>query len=161
MSISLNWEERKPSANLFEEAAGTEREHVVYSAIFNEGKDKLIERAVQACIEKAVSFIPDNVTNESRYFLFEWDVVCSTLTIVVTDDSKENDSKIVVKCLMSVLDENTNTNKSESAWSDKTAEYAQLVKYWIKDYLTTCSDFMKFSLVAVFHSESRENTELL
>ena len=150
MSISLDWEESKPTLNLFEETAGIEKEHVVYFAIFKEGNDKLIELAIQACIDKAIGFLLENVVDESRYLLFEWDVVSSTLTIVVTDDLRENDSRYVVKCLMSALDGEVNA-----------IEYASTIKYWIKDYLTTDSEFLKYSLVAVFHSKTRSKVELL
>ena len=82
---------------------------------------------------------------------------------MVTDDSKEKDSRHVVKCIMSTLDDKMNelASSSEDTWEAKTEEFSELVKGWIHNYLTTCSGFMKYSLIAIFHNESRENTKLL
>jgi len=129
--------------------------------MFNERSDKLVAEAVQVCIEKAVSFLPDNVADESRYFLFEWDIEQSTLTIVVTDDTKKSDAKFVVKCSMSALKEEINSIEPGLAIKEKKLEYSDFIKYEIKDYLTTCSSFMQFSLVAVFHNKTRDKVELL
>jgi len=150
MNNILNWKECDSRLNPIDAEVGSENEHVVYLAEFDEQSDEAIALAVQACMDKAIGFLSDNVDDESRYFLFEWNVACSTLTIVVTDDSRENDSQYVVKCLMSALDDDK-----------KSIEYVSMIKYEIKDYLTTSSEFLKYSLVAVFHSGSRGKVDLL
>ena len=158
MSATLNW-----GLSPLEAADDVKKEPVVYFAEFDEQSDDKIELAVQACIDKAIGFLLENVVDESRYLLFEWDVVSSTLTIVVTDDLRENDSRYVVKCLMSALDRKMNamTGEDKAVCEKKAIEYASTIKYWVKDYLTTSSEFLKYSLVAVFHSKTRDKVELL
>lgn len=104
-----------------------------------------------------------NIRSDSMYLLFEWDVVYSMLTIVVTDELKENDSEYVVKCCFEKLDErrNSDSGESEDDWENNVNEYASKVKYWIKDYLTTSSNFLGYSLVAAFHSETRDDAQIL
>ena len=52
---------------------------------------------VNQCIEKAAYLLAENLTDESRYLMFEWQQDKKELTIVVTDDSKLNDSQHIVK----------------------------------------------------------------
>jgi len=161
MTIKLDWKENKLVSRSLETAAANENEQVEYNAIFNEHSEEQLKVAVQACIEKAVSFLSENVIDESRYFLFEWNIEHSTLTIVVTDDTKKNDAKFVVKCCMSALNKEINSIDSDLAKEEKALEYSDFIKYEIKDYLTTCSSFMQFSLIAVFHNKTRDKVELL
>ena len=163
MRIKLDWVENEPTLNPFEAAVGINIEHVVHLAFFKELGETELKSAIIDCIDKAVELLPQNIGDDSRYFLFEWDLVYSTLTVVVTDDSKENDSRHVVKCIMSTLDEKMSelASTSERTWEAKTKEFSELVKGWIHNYLTTCSGFMKYSLIAIFHNESRENAKLL
>jgi len=158
MTIKLDWKESKLAPLVIAE---NKNEHVEYNAIFNEHSEELLKVAVQECIEKAVSFLPENVIDESRYFLFEWNIEHSTLAIVVTDDTKKNDAKFVVKCCMSALKAEINSIGSDLAKEEKALEYSDFIKYEIKDYLTTCSSFMQFSLVAVFHNNTRDKVDLL
>ena len=159
----LNWVEHEPTINPFEAVVGIKTEHVVHLALFKELGESNLKLAVIDCINKAVELLPKNINDNSRYFLFEWDIVYSTLTVVTTDDSKESDSRHIVKCIMSTLDERMNNlaSTSEEKWEVKTEEFSQLVRGWIHNYLTTCNGFMKYSLIAIFHNESRKNTKLL
>jgi len=161
MSVEIDWKETKSPTAPLESVGDNKNEHIECIAIFNEHSENLVDMAIQVCIEKAVSFLPDYVTDESRYLLFEWNIETSTLTIVVTDDTKKHDAKFVVKCCMSALNEAVNRIDSELAKKEKALEYSDLVKYSIKDYLTTCAAFMQFSLVAVFHNTTRAKIELL
>lgn len=161
MTIKLDWKENKLTSQPNDAAVDSKNERIEYIATFDERSCILLESAVQECIEKAVSFLPDNVADESRYFLFEWDITHSALSIVVTDDTKKNDAKFVVKCFMSALKEELNSIESDLEKKEKEAEYSDFIKYEIKDHLTTCSSFMQFSLVAVFHNKTRDRLELL
>ena len=163
MSIKLDWIESKPALNPFEAAAGSKTEHVVYLAHFKELGEAELKSAFISCIEKAIELLPKNIGDDSRYLLFEWDVVYSALTVVVTDDTKQNDSRYITKCIMSTLDEKMKelATTSENSWESKTEEFSELVRDWIHNYLTTSGGFMRYSLVAVFHNESREKTQLL
>ena len=105
----------------------------------------------------------DNINDDSRYLMFEWDIAESTLTVVVTDDDKKIDSKYVVKCILTSHAEEMSKAKalSQSDWENKTQEFSEDVRDRIHNYLTTCGAFMQFSLIAVFHNESRKKTRLL
>lgn len=105
----------------------------------------------------------DNIGIDSQYFMVEWDVDNATLTVVVTDDAKKNDSKHVVNCHMSTLDKKMNelAISSKASWETQTAEFSETVRDWVHNYLTTCGAFMRYSLIALFHCESRENAKIL
>ena len=159
--MNLNWKE-STSPNPFESAAGYKTEFVVYLAEYLERDDVKIRLAIESVIDKAVSLLDENIVNESMYLLFEWDSVYSMLTVVVTDEAKETDSVNVVKCSFPALDEEMNSlDASDEIWEKIVNEYASSVSFWIKDYLSVCSKFLNYSLVAIFHNESRENSQLL
>lgn len=105
---------------------------------------------VNQCIEKAACLLAENLTDESRYLMFEWQQDKKELTIVVTDDSKLNDSQHIVKCQFTQFD-----------CLDSDNEFAQNMRESIHNYLTTCSEFMRYSLIAAFHVDSRQNSILL
>ncbi len=118
--------------------------------------DEEIRQALGQTMDRAVSLLSDNVKDESRYFLFEWDASAATLTIVVTDDQKQNDAANIVKLTLSGLVECLH---SDGAMTE--AAHRDNIKYFVRDYLTTSSEFHRYSLIAIFHSASRDNTELL
>jgi hypothetical protein len=146
MSIKLDWKNNNQTECM---------------TTFNGESEKEIDVAIEACIEKAVSFFPDHVTDDSRYFLFEWKIETSILTIVVTDDAKQNDANFKIQCCMSALNDTINNTTADIAKNEIAIEHSDLIKYSIKDYLTTCAAFMQYSLVAVFHNKSRDKVELL
>ncbi|MBV1909217.1 MAG: hypothetical protein KUG78_07825 [Kangiellaceae bacterium] len=160
MNTKLNWVANEQIQTL---ADGTNVEQVVHFASINEITESALKAAVIDSIDKAVGLLNENIEDDSRYLLFEWDVTNSTLVIVVTDDSKESDSRQLVKCKLLALDQQMTelANASENERESKAEEYSELVQGWIHNYLTTCSAFMRYSLIAVFHNESRQKTKLL
>ncbi|WP_226662113.1 hypothetical protein [Microbulbifer aggregans] len=151
--MTLAWIENKSA----------ETEQVIHSSTFEGTSDHDVQQAIDACIEKACTLLHQNIQDDSRFLLFEWDTTNAILTIVVTDDSKQQDSRDVVKCHFTLLDQKTIT---ESASQDKTQqprvdELAENILYWIKDYLTTCAPFLRYSLIAAFHQGSRATCTLL
>jgi len=89
------------------------------------------------------------IQDSSLYLLFEWNTDDTTLTIVVTDAEKKQDSNRIVRCAMVATDE------------EGAAETAEKIQYWIRDYLTTCDGFFAYSLVAIFHSYAGESARAL
>jgi hypothetical protein len=159
MSTKSNWNEHKlPSPPSDTEAS---HDRIEYSVTLNDHSVEMVESATQACIDKAVSLLSENIVDNSRYFLLEWNISKSELTIVVTDDTKNNDSKYSVKCHMTGLRDEISKIESEAAKNEREQELSDVIKYFTKDYLTTCSGFMTFSLVAVFHNKTRARVELL
>lgn len=161
MSTQLNWKENKLTPTSSETVVSNEHTQIEYSATLIESSNSFIEFALKECIEKAVACLPDNLVDNSRYFLFEWDVTKSALTIVVTDDSKKKDSKYRVKCSMQAMNDEITKIELDTEKQEKVDEYSDFIKYFAQDYLTTCGGFMQFSLVAVFHRHTRAKTELL
>jgi len=145
--------------------AGVDRnvEIIEHLANIEELSKAKLKLGVIDCIDKATSLLSKNIGDDSRYLMFEWNVADSVLVVVVTDDAKENDSEHVVKCSMtSHADEMKKVEAiSVSEWENKTQEFSETVRDWIHNYLTTCAAFMQFSLIAVFHNESRKQTRLL
>lgn len=123
----------------------------VISATLNSNEKSMIHHAVKQTIDKAVSILTTNINDASRYFLCEWDNANASLTVVVTDDSKTDDAKGSVKCQF----------VSSNQLDKHSAEFADDIRHWIHNYLTTHKGFMQYSLIAVFHNSSRKNTILL
>ncbi len=158
--MSLIWEESR-GINPFEAAVGDKRQYLVYIAFVDSKSDPDIRRSIEESLEKAISLIPYNIEDESRFFLCHWDVVYSVITIVVCDEVRENDSPNVVKCSFRSLDEVMSSIQPEDKWENETDQYARKVKSWIKDYLVNNSQFMSYSLVAGFYTEDRDECEIL
>lgn len=127
-------------------AQGSDREHVIYHSILDGASEQEIQLAIDISIEKACDLLESNIQDDSRYLLFGWDADTSTLTIVVTDDEKQRDSRDVVQCQFVATDKPLDPED---------------IQFWIKDYLTTCAQFLRYSLIAAFHRESRASCTLL
>jgi len=121
-------------------------ERVIHYANLEVTSDDETQRAIDTCIEKTCGLLENNFQEDSRYLLFGWDADASTLTIVVTDDEKQRDSRNVVECQFTATDEPLDPED---------------IQYWIKDYLTTSTQFLRYSLIAAFHMGERKFCTLL
>ena len=106
-----------------------------------------LKEGVEACAAKAISLLDKNIQDDSLYLLFEWNENTAELNIVVTDASKQQDSPFSVG--------------AHFAAQEKSATTSELVRFLLSDYLASCSAFFRYSLVAIFHSSARENSNLL
>lgn len=134
------------------DAYGNTTEGVVYSYRCEYSEDKDIRQVINQTIDKAVSLFPNNVWDQSRYVIFEWDKENKRLGIVVSDDDKTTDSPDSVHCEITAY---------QTAADQDPQSQADNIQYWIRDHLTTCTEFFRYSLIAVFHSHSRDKTSLL
>jgi|GEM_PF-2591965 hypothetical protein len=116
-----------------------------------------LEPLIIACTDKAVSMMHDNIDDHSQYLIFEI-TADGILKIVVTDDTKQREAGHKVICDMSTVEPYL---AKSSHWKFKDERFADVVKFCLRDYLTTCSGFMRFSLVATFSEGDRTKTELL
>lgn len=105
-----------------------------------------MQTSINEVIDKAVALIPENIKDDSFYFLFELDSAAPQLSITLTNDSKTNDSPHTVVCGLDNLSQPIDS---------------ELLLYWIKDHLTTCRAFFHYSLVAIFTATDRHKTQLL
>jgi len=130
----LSWQENK--------SPGECSQSIVHHAKYAGTEEPDIRLVLAECVEKSISLLDTNIKDESLYLLFEWCAASSVLSIVVTDSTKKIDAPQVVTCGFSRL------------------EYEDL-QYWLGDYFTTCESFMRYSLVAAFHSQTRAESVLL
>jgi len=159
--MKLNWEEHNNVSP--EKSNNTKTTHTIHHSECTDGSEKSVVRAIEQCIDKTMSLLSINVVDESRYLMFEWNTTNSTLIVAVTDHAKENDSEHVVRCVMSGLDQEMQKLRDLSTrdWEEKATEYSHDVKYYINNYLPICSDFLRYSLIAAFHNESRDKSILV
>ena len=122
-------------------------------------KDDL-KLAIEACAEKAISLLEENIQDDSLYFMFEWDSTCTTLTVILTDASKQQDAPERFTASFSGL-HNHLARLALNEREEQIQKYIELIKFWLYDYLTTSTAFLQYSLVAIFHSSSRDQSELL
>ena len=119
---------------------------VLYTLSCAGNDEDAIKAGVEAALEKAVSLLDRNVRDDSRYLLCEWDADAARLQVVVSDDSKTKDAPEAVECCFEPFD---------------AALDVALLQFLIRDYLTTCTAFLGWSLLAAFHEGDRQRSRLL
>ncbi|MCG8315408.1 MAG: hypothetical protein MI976_19535 [Pseudomonadales bacterium] len=108
-----------------------------------------LTKAVEDSIASAVSLIPENLPalgDEARYFMIELDLEQRQARILLTSDDKKTDGPKVVKLALP---------------HGEPTQLEATLKFAAKDYLTTCSEFLNYALLAVIHSGDRSKTQLL
>ncbi len=145
--MNLDWEEK------------TVGEHLIHAAVVDSAEENSLKEGLGECVEKATSFLHLNIHDDSMYFMLGWDKTTSTLKISVVDETKSTGSQYVVTCCFSALAQELLAD-SEGAGA-KADDQANAIRYWIKDYLTTCSSYYQYSLVASFYTESWKKADLL
>lgn len=75
-----------------------------------------VKLAMEACLDKALSFLDQNVNDDSLFFLCEWNMKSCELSIVVTDETKSVDSPHRINCIFTGL-----ATSSESSANDTEA----------------------------------------
>lgn len=126
----------------------------IHSSFELDTEENTLRKTIEACADKAIGLLKTNIEDDSLYVLFEWNEALATLNIVVTDATKQNDAQQSVCCTFPNL-------ALSLANQEQRAAYTDAIKFWLHDYLTTCTAFFSYSLVAIFHSSTRNNTELL
>ena len=127
----------------------TSTNQLIHSATCSESSEAGIQASVLACADHAFTFLRDNIVDDSMYCLFEWHQGEKLLSIYVTDETKKNEGKHVVRVDFTAF----------TAASDE--DQIETVKFWLRDHLTTCTAYFQFSLVAGFSRGDRSRLELL
>lgn len=122
--------------------------------------DMAMKNAVEASAEKIISLLHNIILDDSLYLIFEWNKENAVLTASVTDADKKNDGAQHIRCEFSGL-RTKFSNLEPSLQAREQKSVTENVKFLLQDYLASCTAFFQFSLVAIFHSSSRTNTELL
>lgn len=110
-----------------------------------------IKRVVLECATHAISLFDENVKNESMYCLFDWDYSKQTLTINVTDPSKQILAKHTVQLTLENYD---------GYLVDKEEQLEQM-QLWLHNFLTTSAEFLQYSLVAAMVADGDTSQSVL
>lgn len=153
MSLSWNLSEGCNPFWADDKAAAECRFHYAESSATEE---EVVKDDMEAALEKAMELLNGNVKNESLYFMVEWDRPSSTLRLAVTNDRKAQDAADVVTCRFESLN-----RQLQAEGPDSVAACSDRVKFWAKDYLSTCTEFMNYSLVALYTDTSRNETSIV
>ena len=130
----------------------TDSPRYLHQTVCNEPNEAAIKEVVDGSIERAIDCLHENIQDDSLYFLVEWNDAESSLTIIVTDDSKQKESPHkIVSDFSQVMN---GAIKDSNVDIDK-------IQYWVRDFLTTSTGFIRFSLVAIFSRGDRNNTLLM
>ena len=132
----------------------------IYTLLTTDTDEKLVKKSIEISTEKAISLLKENIQDDSLYLLFEWDQLTCTLCVIVTDATKTHDCPTIVKNHFPTLESNFAALTSNEK-DFRCNELTDSIQFWLHDYLTTCNAFLHYSLVAIFHSDSRNNTVLL
>jgi len=126
---------------------------VVHSAVCAAVNGDDLKLAMEQCLDQALAHLDENVTEDSLYFLCEWQFQQKTLTVSVTNEHKNNDSKHKVNCVFDAL--------SESELANDEQEFSENVRFWLKDYMSLSDAFLQFSIIALYTDAGRTQTRLL
>jgi len=134
----------------------TDSPRYLHQTVCNEPNEAAIREVVDGSIERAIDCLHENIQDDSLYFLVEWNDAESSLTIIVTDDSKQKESPHkIVSDFSNVMGQVMN-----GAIKDSNVDIDK-IQYWVRDFLTTSTGFIRFSLVAIFSRGDRNNTLLM
>ncbi|MBV1873864.1 MAG: hypothetical protein KUG80_03735 [Gammaproteobacteria bacterium] len=129
------------------EAAPSDK--VRHTAVCLSTAEDEVQAAVFTCADYAFSLLDESIEDNARYCLFAWDTIRSTLSITVTDETREQDGKHLVTVKFTGFDEHFSVDQVDD------------IKFCLTDYLTTSLPFLKFSLLAVFVREGQDKVELM
>ena len=134
----------------------TDSPRYLHQTVCNEPNEAAIKEVVDGSIERAIDCLHENIQDDSLYFLVEWNDAESSLTIIVTDDSKQKESPHKIVSDFS----NVMGQVMSGAMKDINVDIEK-IQYWVRDFLTTSTGFIRFSLVAIFSRGDRSNTILM
>lgn len=127
----------------------TATNQTLHSATCSDNTELAIKSSVLACADYAFTLFNESVEDDSMYCLFEWNQEERSLVVLVTDDTKQKEGKHLVKVALTAFEVSSEETQAE------------MVKYWLRDHLTTCLAFFQYSLVAGFSTGDRTKLELL
>ena len=129
--------------------------YILTTTAHNSLKDEL-----ETCAAKAISLLDKNIQDDSLYLLFEWNARTAELNVVVTDAGKQQDSPFSVGAHFPALQQEIQLLPVADQEA-KIETINEWIKFLLSDYLASCSAFFRYSLVAIFHSSTRSNSNLL
>lgn len=152
--MTLSWqihEDQHPFAS-----NETVAEHRYHAAESSATEESAVKDVVEAALAQAETLLDRNVTNASLFFMVTWSPREGALTLSVTDADKAKDAPDLVTCRLVALNEQLQKG-GENAYQD----FIGKLQFWIKDYLSTSTAFMNYSLVAVFTDAGRDHCQIV
>jgi hypothetical protein len=125
---------------------------LIHYAQCNDPGDVAVQSFIDSAIDRAIAIIPQSMHENARYLLFNWDSNKACLKVVTTDDDKSHDAPESIQLDIPAWEVGDGSIGSEQS---------EKLHYWIRDYLTTCAEFLHYSLIAVYCEGDRSNTRLL
>ncbi len=125
---------------------------IKHCARCDQQQHKKIQAFINAAIDRSIGIIPQSMHDDARYLLFNWHSADALLTIVTTDDHKQHDATECVQLCIQPWQQQS---------GDFTAQHSDDIHFWIRDYLTTCPEFLHYALIAVFCTGDRLQSRLL
>ena len=139
LDITLDWRETKSD----------DSGQTLLSASSSCSSESGLQASIDCALQRAIELMAVNVRDESRYFICEWNAEKNLLSIVVTDESKRVESPVTLELLLTGIAEMHQEKRLD------------LLKFWMTDYLSSSSDFLRFSVIAIFHTGDRSRGTLL
>lgn len=121
----------------------------LHTTTTTESSDADLRKIIEQTAEKAIGLLAKNIQDDSLYLMFEWNATEHYLHAVVCNAQKTNDASEQVRAYL------------QGKITYLPQELQEQIHYWLHDYLTTCTAFFRYSLVATFHTGDRDRTELL
>jgi hypothetical protein len=125
---------------------------LIHYAQCNDPGDAAVQLFINSAIDRAIAIIPQSMQDNARYLLFNWDSNKACLKVVTTDDDKSHDAPESIQLDIPAWQVSAGSVCSEQS---------DTLHYWIRDYLTTCAEFLHYSLIAVYCEGDRKRTRLL
>jgi hypothetical protein len=120
----------------------------IFSAQSSSTDKQQIKHCVDACLQKMIEHLEQDVTDQAMYLVCQWLPANATLQLLTADPELQPCGKITVQCQLDGLKEMDD---------ELLAEF----KFWLRDYLTTAAGFLHYSLVAVMRATPDASPELL
>lgn len=128
-------------------------EKIAIAAVCGSDSPQEQRMAVNEMVDKTVELLPLEVRDESMYLVFTWDAAAGQLSAAVAGEGKLIHGEREVSCQFAAL--------AGSADADVDGELFETIRFWVRDYLTTCNEYMRFSLIAILHSGDVRRAVLL
>lgn len=115
------------------------------------------ERALSVELDKltsnAIDEIAQYVSDDSRYLMFVWDASEGNLQIGLSDHDSKEKYRLLVEKRWEKL--------AFQEGSNSALETEELIRFCLTDYLSSCNGFLRYALIALFHTGDAAKSRLL
>jgi len=128
--------------------------------------ENLDEKCLSAAIDKltgnAIDKIAEHVTDDSRYLIFIWTQTEGRLQIgLANHDNKDNIQHLTEQSWPELRGCDKNSEPVHLSDVERNNEIESLVRFCLTDYLSSCNGFLRYALIALFHTGDASKSKLL